>query len=135
MAGTFGYELDITKISQEEKQEIRQQIKTYKENAALIAGGRYYRLSNPFCDEVTAWEFVSEDGGEVLFQAVLQEKHGNMTPIYIKLAGLQANTIYRDVDTGKEYPSDILMTIGMPLPNGMEEYQAYQMKLIAEDER
>ena len=31
MAGNFGYELDITKLSEEEKEELKEQISLYKE--------------------------------------------------------------------------------------------------------
>ena len=70
MAGTFGYELDLGNVTEEEKEEIRQQIKEYKQLAPLIQTGLYYRLSNPVTDEVAAWEFVSEDGTQAMMQAV-----------------------------------------------------------------
>ena len=61
MAGTFGYELDLAKITDAEKDEIRQQIQQYKHYEELVREGNYYRLSNPFQDEYAAWLFVSED--------------------------------------------------------------------------
>ena len=47
MSGTFGYELNLMKLSEEEKQEIREQIEEYKRYAPIIQNGLYYRLSNP----------------------------------------------------------------------------------------
>ena len=47
MSGTFGYELNLMKLSEEEKQEIREQIAEYKSYAPIIQNGLYYRLSNP----------------------------------------------------------------------------------------
>ena len=76
MAGTFGYELDLGNVTEEEKEEIRQQIKEYKQLAPLIQTGLYYRLSNPVTDEVAAWEFVSEDGTQAMMQAVMTQIHG-----------------------------------------------------------
>ena len=62
--GTFGYELDPAKMTDEERREIREQIVEYKKYAQLVQNGLYYRLSNPFAEEIGAWEFVSEDGKE-----------------------------------------------------------------------
>lgn len=128
MAGTFGYELDLAVLSQEEKDTIREQISCYKENIPLIMDGRYYRLSNPFVDKITAWQFVSEDKKEVLFHAVQTEVHGNMAPVYVRLKGLEEGAVYREEETGAVYPADILMEIGFPLQHGMQEYPAFQMK-------
>ena len=133
MSGTFGYELDLQKLSADEKEMIREQVNTYKEYAKLIADGRYYRLSDPFHSEVAAWEHISEDGEEVLLQAVLQEIHGNMTPVYIRPVGLQSGAVYEDVKTGREYSADILMSVGMLLDTKLEEYQSYQIKLNRKD--
>ncbi len=47
MAGTFGYELNLGKLSEEEKQEIRLQVEEYRKFAPLIQTGLYYRLSDP----------------------------------------------------------------------------------------
>ncbi len=47
MSGTFGYELNLMNLSEEEKQEIREQIAEYKSYAPIIQNGLYYRLSNP----------------------------------------------------------------------------------------
>ena len=88
MTGTFGYELNLGKLTEEEKQEVREQINQYHKYAELIQKGRYYRLTNPFVDEAGAWEVVSEDGKEALLNVVMLEKHGNMTVKYVQLCGL-----------------------------------------------
>lgn len=127
MAGSFGYELDPKKLSDEEKHEIREQISEYKKYASLVQNGLYYRLTNPFEREVGAWEFVSEDAARVLVNAVMLEIHGNMTVNYIRLKGLTAGCMYRETKSGKIYASDALMEAGIPLPVEMGEYHAYQM--------
>lgn len=130
MAGTFGYELDPESMQPEEREMIKEQIRTYKKLAPLIRQGFYYRLTDPFQDAVCAWEFVSEDGKEALVTAVLQEMHGNMTIPYICLRGLTPGAFYRDDDTGKVYPADALMESGWPVPVDGGEYSACQMHLI-----
>ena len=89
MAGTFGYELNLNELSEEEKEEIRQQIAEYKKYAELIQRGLYYRLTNPQTDNQGSWEFVSEDQREALVQVVGIKKHANMTVDYIKVKGLK----------------------------------------------
>ena len=45
MSGTFGYELDPNRLSEEEKEEIRRGIRVFSELRELIHGGDYYRLT------------------------------------------------------------------------------------------
>ena len=129
MAGTFGYELDLGKISEEEKEEIRSQVKEYHRYGELIQKGLYYRLSNPFEDEIGAWAFVSKDQTEVLLNVVMLEIHGNMTNNYVKLKGLKSGCMYQNEETKKVYPADALMDMGLPMPVAFCEYQAYQIHL------
>jgi alpha-galactosidase len=130
MAGTFGYELDLQKLSGDEKEEIRQQIADYHKYAPLILDGLYYRLTNPYENEVGAWEFVSEDGREVLVNAVMLEVHGNMTVNYIRLKGLVSGRRYREEKSRKIYDADALMGAGIPLPVEPGAHRAYQYHFI-----
>lgn len=132
MSGTFGYELDLGKLSEEEKQDIRAQIKEYKKYAPLILNGRYFRLTDPVKEEVGAWEFVSRDASEALVCAVMLEIHGNMTTNFIRVKGLQSGCMYREQESGKVYPAEALMEAGIPLPVQQGQYLAYQMHFIRE---
>ena len=135
MSGTFGYELNLMKLSEEEKQEIREQIAEYKSYAPIIQNGLYYRLSNPTTEEICAWEFVHTDEKEqskVLLNIVMQVIHGNMTVNYVKLQGLEETAVYREEKSGKRYTGAALMYGGMPLPIESGEYQAYQYCFVKE---
>lgn len=127
MAGTFGYELDLGRLSEEEKQEIRRQVADYHHYAPLILNGLYYRLTNPFEQTVGAWQFISKDQSQVLLYAVMLEVHGNMTVDYVKLKGLKSGCMYREQVSGRLYSADALMEAGIPLPVAFGEYDAYQM--------
>lgn len=127
MAGTFGYELDPKQLSEEEKQELKEQMKTYRRYENLIQNGLYYRLSDPSVQEIGAWAFVSEDQKEALVNAVVLHVHGNMTVNYVRLKGLAAGCMYKEELSGNVYASDALMEAGLPLPSKMGDYQAYQM--------
>ena len=139
MSGTFGYELDPGKLTDEEKREIRQQIIERNRFAEIILNGKYYRLSDPFHDDVAAWLFVSRDKKEALLNIVNLEVHGNRPVTYVKLNGLQAGAMYRDDASEKEYPADVLMQTGMPVLIGLpsvpadREYQSIQILLRKQD--
>lgn len=127
MAGTFGYELDPGSLLQVEREQIREQIYTYKQYAKLIHNGLYYRLTDPGKDAAGAWEFLAEDGSEILVSAVMQEIHGNMPTTYICLKGLKTGCMYQETHSGRIYASDALMETGIPLPDQSGEYRAYQI--------
>ena len=60
--GAFGYELDPNTLSEEEQQQIREQIAFYKEYRQLIQFGDFYRLKSPFENQGdAAWMVVSQD--------------------------------------------------------------------------
>lgn len=46
--GTFGYELDINALTQEELEEVREQIQFMKRYRGLLQKGIFYRLESPF---------------------------------------------------------------------------------------
>ena len=129
MSGSFGYELNPEKLSEEDKKEIRRQIAKRNELAHLIYNGKYYRLSNPGEGESAAWAFVSEDQSEALINYVNLQIHGNRHVTYIRLCGLESGAVYRDKETGREYPADALMEMGMPMPVAFGDYGAVQICL------
>ncbi len=133
MTGAFGYELSLGKLSAEEKEEIREQIRQYKEFEPLISMGDYYRLSNPFEDACAAWMFVSKDRKRVLLHVVLLENHGNMIVNYVRLKELLPDVVYEEEGSGKRYCGSALMQAGIPIPVEMGEYLAYQFVFTAKE--
>lgn len=131
MTGAFGYELDLGKLSEEGRAQIKEQIAFYHKTASLLQGGRYYRLSNPFAEEYSAWMVVDDEKSRALLSVVLLNVHGNMPVIYVKLDGLDPKREYRDAGTGKVYAGEALMAFGLPVPLRLGDYQAYQILLEA----
>lgn len=95
LSGTFGYELDVTRISQEDRELIPEQIGLYKKYEALIRRGDYYRIGNMFGDNSwDAWTFVSKDKSEAMFCFVQVISRANYKSRRIRLKGLDPDLIY-----------------------------------------
>jgi alpha-galactosidase len=116
MSGNFGYELDLTKLTEKEKEEIKKQILFYKDIRHIIQFGNYYRLLNPFTGNEAAWLFVSENQSEVVvgYYKVLSQPNPPLS--CLKLKGLNPNFLYRDKKTGDVYGGDELMYAGIAIP-------------------
>ena len=96
MAGTFGYELDLNELNDEEKKDVRGQITFFKEHWELLTLGLYYRLTSPDgASELAAWMEVERTGKEALVTAVSLRSHGNGPVRYVRLKGLEPNRLYR----------------------------------------
>ena len=95
MSGTFGYELDPTRLSEEDRAEIREQIGLFKTFYDLIQNGRYYRLTDIGKCYYEAWSFVTEDKSKALLNLVITNPQPNPTLINIRFKGLDAGASYR----------------------------------------
>jgi alpha-galactosidase len=64
MFGAFGYELDPTALTDDEKAEVRRQVAFYVERRDLFQRGRFLRLRSPFegTRNETAWMVADEAG-------------------------------------------------------------------------
>jgi alpha-galactosidase len=131
MAGTFGYELDLNHITDEDKVMVMQQIHDCKKYWNLTHAGYYYRLTNPTINkEYVAWESVAHDQSEALLSVVTLNSHFNEPVNYVKLKGLDENATYVDEHSGKEYQGGMLMYGGFPIPASMGEYKALQLHFV-----
>ena len=113
--GTFGYELDLLKLSEEEKAEVRRQIAFMKEKRDLIQKGTFYRLKSPFEGNVTAWMTVSEDQKKALVGYYRVMQPVNIGFVRLKLKGLKEDTCYKVSGYDYDCYGDELMQVGMIL--------------------
>ncbi len=133
MAGTFGYELDLTKLSDEEKETVRRQCADYHKYHSVIHNGDLYRLISPWKNrKKCAWMYVSEDKREALVTYVLircgiQEHH------YLRLAGLDPNRLYRNEASGQVLSGAALMNAGLVFTEQMKDYSSVTVHLVAVD--
>ena len=112
--GGFGFELDVTAMSAEEKEQSKAVIARVKELRELVQKGSFRRLLSPFEGEYAAWEFLSGDGSQALLCAYRILSVANTPPIRIRMTGLDPAAYYRD-DTGKVHAGASLMQIGYHL--------------------
>ena len=131
MAGSFGYELDLNKVSDEEKEEVKVQVANYKKYWDLLHNGLYYRLTDADKSKgVAAWSFVARDKSETLVNIVTVESFCNSPVPFVRVKGLDAAATYVDEETGAEYSGQGLDQIGLPVPLKFGEYNAYQIHLV-----
>lgn len=131
MAGVFGYELDVTEMSEDEKAIVKQQVAFYQEHRRTFQYGTFYRLESAFDSNHPSWMFVSEEEVIVCDYSVLSET----APLIrlLKLRGLDTTAVY-EVE-GQRYGGDELMHVGLyvePIVKGDFVSKLYVLKKVNE---
>lgn len=129
MAGSFGYELDLNQLSEEEKTVVAKQVTHYKEYQSLIYNGDYYRLANPFEDGMSAWSWISEDKKTILVQGVLFRAKPNVLRKTLRLMGLESKKNYKIAGTEEVYTGVALMSGGVLLQRAVGDDVSFEIVL------
>ncbi|GJM80228.1 alpha-galactosidase [Paenibacillus sp. HMSSN-139] len=131
MSGNFGYELDLTRFTDDEKDTAKRQIALYKEIRGLVQQGDLYRLQSPFEGNETAWMFVSPDQNEALlfYFRVLAEPNGPLRSV--KLQGLDPAKDYEVAGSGEVYGGDRLMSAGLSMASVRGDFSSKMVRLKA----
>ena len=133
LAGTFGYELDVTRIAKEERDIIPQQVAMYHKYNDLVRQGDYYRIASYSQNhKYDCWEVVSEDKKEVLVTFVQVLNRANFKSRNIKLKGLNPETIYHLEGEDICYSGETLMYAGIQVPNLWGDFQAKLLHFVTE---
>ena len=118
LAGTFGYELDVTKILEEDRAMIPDQVAMYHKYNDLVREGDYYRIAsyseNHYYD---CYGVVSKDKKEALFTFVQVMNRANYHSRRIFLKGLNPDKKYVIEGESGEYTGDVLMKAGYLVQN------------------
>ena len=131
LLGTFGYELDVSRIAPEEQELVPGQVELYHRYCALIQSGDYYRLSSAQAgNQLDAQMVVSKDKGQALVSMVRVLNAPNQRPKRIRLMGLDPTATYVDSDTGRECLGEVLLHIGLPVELADGDFQAKLICLI-----
>ena len=134
MSGTFGYELDVTKLNESDKEEIKAQIQNYHKFYDLINYGDFYRLASPY-DSLyyCAWMFVNANKSHALLNIVKKLIRPNEPPSTIKLDGLDPNKQYiiHGLLENAPHSGGCLMNAGIFIPEVSGDFNAFQYEITA----
>ena len=134
MCGTFGYELDATKLRKKEIKACKKMSDLYHKYYDLNFFGDYYRLANPFEQvNLVAWECVAKDKSEALVTVITVNLTVNGPQEYIKCKGLAPDRYYRVEGGSAEHVATgmALMHAGIPIPREIPEFTAFIYHLVA----
>ena len=92
--GTYGYELDLNKLTEEEQKMVTRYTVFMKRYRELIQFGTFYRLVSPIETDSCAWMVVSEDKKEAIFAYYRILNRPNMGFERVKLEGLLPGESY-----------------------------------------
>lgn len=135
MSGNFGYELDLTKFTDEEKALVKEQVADYKQIRGLVQQGDLYRLKSPFEGNESAWMFVSDNREEALvyYFQVMAIPHAPRRSL--RLAGLNPELEYEvqssDSETTCMFGGDRLMQLGLALGYKQKDYESGWFRIRA----
>ena len=130
MAGTFGYELDLQKLTADEKEMVKAQIVRYKQLQPLLLEGRCERLTDAVTDTYfTAWQFTAPDRSRAAVSVVVIDPQANPWPIHIRLRGLDPQALYHESLTERVYTGAALCHAGLTLPIMQGDYPAVQIMI------
>lgn len=104
LAGTFGYELDVTKIPEEDRGMIPQQVAMYHKYNDLVRTGDYYRIAH-YADNhyYDCYEVVAKDKSEALLTYIQVLNRPNFHSRRIRIPGLDPAATYV-IDNAQDWP-------------------------------
>ena len=122
--GTFGYELDLNKLSAQEIEDVKKQIVFVKKYRNLLQYGTFYRLENPFEGNLTAWMVVSEDKKDAIVGWYRTLNMANAPFSRRRLKGLSPDFSYTLDGSRASHYGDELMQIGLLTSDtALDEFQ------------
>ncbi len=131
MAANFGFEIDASKLTAQERDLIKTNIALYKEIRPIVQFGSFYRLLSPFEGNETAWIYVNEDKTKaVLFY--FKKTAGAHEPFKtLRLKGLAPDKRYSLVGLGQSFSGDTLMNAGMNTPGVIGDFGSSMIRLYS----
>lgn len=120
----LGYELDLTKCTPKEREEIALQIEEYKQEREWIRKGNLYRHEVPN-ENYVMWSVVSEDRKDCAVMIMQKFHNPILSHGRFRLCGLDPESDYEE-KTGKAvYGGDELMQTGITVPLEKEDYHVF----------
>lgn len=132
MNGTFGYELNVNALSEEERAQIPAQCAYFRAHADLIQNGDLYRLCSPYeSDRFAAWAYASADKKELLLFAYQSKGHANPVDLFLTLPADPSLT-YTD-EEGVTCGGDTLAHAGVRVHFGFGDHLAKTLYFSAKE--
>ena len=132
MMGNLGYELDLTSLTQEEKDVIAAQIAYYKDIRPVVQFGQQYRLINPEDgSNEAAVQFNYENKVLATYVRVLSTVETVETTLKLKNLEQDANYILQG--TGQVYSGAELMYAGITVVLPQGDFLSKQFYFVKED--
>lgn len=113
--GQLGYELDVTKMDEEDLYQIKLQIERYRQIRDIVHQGNMYRIMSPFNENGVVWQFVSENEKKTVVCCGSINAKPEKQSKAIKLCGLNPQSRYKLWGTDQIYSGAVLMNYGMKL--------------------
>lgn len=138
LAGTFGYELDVTKIPEADRNMIPEQVAMYHKYNDLVREGDYYRIAsyreNHFYD---CYEVVSQDKKEALVMYIQVLNRPNYHSRRIRIPGLAPDQMYV-IENAADWPEirqtkysgEALQYAGINVPALWGDFKGRLMHLV-----
>ena len=111
--GATGYELDTTKLGDEDMEAVRKQVEEYRQMEELVLEGDLYRIDDPFCGNFFTEMVVSKDKRKAVLCTYKRRAEANAEIKRIRFYGLDKNVTYRIEEKGIVASGATLMNAGM----------------------
>lgn len=129
---SFGYELDVGTLCEEERAQIIAQTEKHRQLEPLVNHGSFYRLLSPFESYICAWELVSQDRDHAFLTVVFAQMTPNRRGLRIQLRGLDPDRQYRVIPGDYTASGRVLMNVGIHARPPKKDYGSLTFDLIAE---
>ncbi|MBQ8150444.1 MAG: alpha-galactosidase [Clostridia bacterium] len=131
LAGTFGYELDVTKIPESDRNMIPGQVAMYHKYNDLVRTGDYYRIASYQQNHMyDCWMVTAKDRSEALVTFVQVMSRANSHSRRILLKGLCPDKLYRIEGEERTYLGSTLMQAGLLIGNLWGDYQGKLIHIV-----
>ena len=130
--GTYGYEFDPTRLSESEKDELRENLGLYRAiHQDVILNGDLYRIYSPFDSNYFAQIAVSKEKSDAVFLFVNLRKENNSYR-FVRLKGLDPEKQYRNSLDKQVYSGDYYLNVGLNLTRWIDEFTSFLVVLHEE---
>ncbi len=131
LAGTFGYELDVTKIPAADREMIPDQVAMYHKYNDLVREGDYYRIASYSENHsYDCYGVVAKDKTEALYTFVQVLGRPNYHSRKICFKGLDPEKLYKIEGEEGVYSGDVLMKAGYLAPNMQGDFKSRLIHLL-----